>query len=70
MRTLWQRFVRRHRRIMAELAQIELEMAQEEVRDAPTIFPKRPYKIWTIMIFFVFIFFVALAFWAFVKNLP
>jgi hypothetical protein len=54
---------------MAELAQVELEMAQDEVRDAPTIFPKRPYKISTVIIFCVFMFFVVAVFWAFFKNL-
>jgi len=36
--------------------------------DAPTIFPKRPYKISTVIIFCVFMFFVVATFWAFFKK--
>lgn len=69
MKTLWQRFVSRHRRIMREVRQLQLEMAQENPRIGPLIFPKRPYKISTVIMFWVFMFFVAAACWVFIKEL-
>jgi len=70
MKKLWQRLVERHRRDVAELHQIELEMAQEEaLRPAPKLFPERPYKVSTIALFCVFGFFVAFAAWVTLKEL-
>jgi hypothetical protein len=69
MKTLWQRFVSRHRRIMADVRQVELEMTKENLNVNPTMFPKRPYKLSTIILFCMFMFFVAAAWWALFKNL-
>ncbi len=64
VKTLWQRLVERHRRIKAELEQLELELAQENaLKPPPQLFPKRPYKASTIALFCVFGFFVAFAAW-------
>jgi hypothetical protein len=69
MENLWQRFVNRQRRILAEVARIQLEMAQENPRAAPTLFPRGPYKISTVILFCVFAFFVAVAAWVSVREL-
>jgi hypothetical protein len=70
MKTLWQRLVSRCKRIREEVRQVELEMAKEESQDCSyDIFPKRPYKITTVVMFWVLMFFVAVACWAFLKNL-
>ena len=63
MKKLWQRFSReRRRRIEAELDQIELELAQEEALRLPAkLFPERPLKASTIVLFCIFGFFVAFA---------
>jgi hypothetical protein len=62
LKGLWQRIVERHRRISAELGEIELEMAKEEA-ESPLLpsFPPKPYKASTIVLFCVFGFFVVLA---------
>ena len=70
MKTLWQRFVSRYKRKWEEVRQVELEMAKEESQSCSyDIFPKRPYKISTVIMFWVLMFFVAVACWAFLKNL-
>jgi hypothetical protein len=62
LKTLWQKIVKRYRRMKAELDQIELELAQEEVGKRPIqVFPKKPYNASTIVLFCVFGFFVAFA---------
>jgi len=66
---LWHRLVNRHKRIRAELAQIELETANELAKKPPLIpvlpaFPQRPYKLSTVILFSVFTFFAAIAAWA------
>jgi hypothetical protein len=62
LRRLWRRIVEHHRRVNAELEQIELELGREESR-FPLLppFPQKPYKASTIALFFVFGFFVAFA---------
>jgi len=62
LKRLWRRIVERHRRIKAELEQVELEMAREEGR-FPLLrpFPQKPYKASTIALFCVFGVFVAFA---------
>jgi hypothetical protein len=62
LKRLWRRIVERHRRVNAELEQIELELAREESR-FPLLppFPQKPYKASTIALFCVFGFFVLLA---------
>ena len=62
LRRLWQRIVERHRRNIAELEQIEIEMAKEDSH-FPLLppFPEKPYKVSTIVLFTVFGFFVAVA---------
>jgi hypothetical protein len=64
MKTLWHRLVSRHKRIMAEIAQLQIEMA----KDPPLIpvlpaFPQGPYKISTVILVSVVIFFAAIAVW-------
>jgi hypothetical protein len=62
LKRLWRRIVERHRRVNAELEQIELEMAIEESRfRLLPPFPQKPYKASTITLFCVFGFFVAFA---------
>jgi hypothetical protein len=68
---LWRKIVERHRRIKSELRQIELELAKEEALKSPPppLFPQRPYKASTVMLFCVFGFFVAFASWVCFKEL-
>jgi hypothetical protein len=70
MKMLWQRLVSRHKRIKAELAQLELEMA----KDPPLIpvlpaFPQKPYKTSTVILFSVFTFFATIAAWISFREL-
>jgi len=61
MKRLWQRFRDENKRMIAEVVQLQLEMdAKKALRSLPT-FPKRPYKLPTIAIFSVFIFFLTIA---------
>ena len=62
LRRLWQRIVERHKRNIADLEQIEIEMAKEESR-FPLLppFPEKPYRASTIVLLTVFGFFVAVA---------
>jgi hypothetical protein len=70
VKTLWQRLVERHRRIKAELDQLELELAQENaLKPPPQLFPKRPYRASTIILFYAFGFFIAFAAWVFFREL-
>jgi hypothetical protein len=60
----------RHRRNNAELEQIVLELAQKNaLRNPPLLFPKRPYKASTIILFCVFVFFAAFAVWVSFREL-
>jgi hypothetical protein len=70
LKRLWRRIVERHRRINAELEQIELELAREEAQSTllPP-FPQRPYKASTIALFCVFGFFCTFAAWVCFKEL-
>jgi hypothetical protein len=64
MHTLWQRLVSRHKRIKADLAQVELELAKDPwSRRHPRLpkFPRKPYKLSTVILFSVFAFFVYIA---------
>jgi hypothetical protein len=70
MKTFWQRFVDRQRRIVAEVTSIQLEMARrKELKSPPPVFPQKPYKASAIALFCVFGFFIALAAWACLKDL-
>lgn len=70
LKRLWRRIVERHRRNIAELDQIEMEMAREEAHhQLLPPFPQKPYKASTIVLFTVFWFFVALAAWVCLKEL-
>lgn len=62
LKRLWRRIVERHRRNLAELEQIEMELAKEEAH-LPLLppFPQKPYKASTVVLFTVFGFFVAVA---------
>jgi hypothetical protein len=70
LKGLWRRIVERHRRNIAELDQIEMELAKEEAH-LPLLppFPQKPYKASTIVLFTVFGFFVAFAAWVCFKEL-
>jgi hypothetical protein len=70
VKTFWQKLVERYRRNQADLDQIVLELAREEV-SKPLLqpFPKRPYKASTIILFCVFGFFVVFAAWVCFKEL-
>jgi hypothetical protein len=70
LKRLWRRIVERHRRNIAELDQIEMELANEEAH-LPLLppFPQKPYKASTIVLFTVFGFFVAFAAWVCFKEL-
>lgn len=70
MKPLWHKLVSRHRAAMADIRQVELEMAKENLHVSPKIFPERPYSTSTIILFWVFMFFVAAAGWALFNNLP
>jgi len=62
MKRLWQRFRDENKHMVAEVVQLQIEMAaKENSRVAPTLFPKRPYKSSTIAIFSVFIFLLTIA---------
>jgi hypothetical protein len=54
LKRLWRRIVERHRRNIAELGQIEMELAKEEAH-FPLLppFPQKPYKASTIVLFIV-----------------
>jgi hypothetical protein len=74
MKTLWHRLVSRHKRIKAEVAQLEPEMALEMAKDAPLIpvllaFPQNPNKTSTVILFSVFTFFVTIAVWISFREL-
>ena len=70
LKRLWRRIVERHRRNIAALEQIEMELAKEEAH-LPLLppFPQKPYKTSTIILFSVFGFFVAFAAWVCFKEL-
>ena len=67
MKTLWHRLVSRHKRLKAELSQVELEMAKD-TRSFP-LFPQQPYKVSTVILFAVFTFFAAIAVWISIREL-
>jgi hypothetical protein len=73
VKKLWQRLVERYRRNIEELHQIELELALEEAskptKPHPQLFPKKPFKASTIILFGVFGFFAAFAAWVCFKEL-
>ena len=72
MKKLWQRLVERYRRNQAEqnLTQLVLKLAQEETsKPHLQLFPERPYKASTIILFSVFGFFVVFAAWVCLKEL-
>jgi hypothetical protein len=62
LKRLWRKIAERHRRNIAELDQIEIELAKEEAH-LPLLpsFPQKPYKASTIVLFTVFGVFVAFA---------
>ena len=69
MKMLWHRLVSRHRRIKAEVVQLEVEVA----KDTPLIpvlpaFPQKPYNTSTVILFSVFTFFVTIAVWISSEN--
>jgi hypothetical protein len=70
LKRLWRRIVERHRRNVAELDQIEMDLAKLEAH-LPLLpaFPQKPYKASTIVLFAVFGFFVAFAVWVSFKEL-
>jgi hypothetical protein len=70
LKRLWRRIVERHKRNIAELEQIEMELAKEEAH-LPLLppFPQKPCKASTIVLFTVFGFFVAFATWVCFKEL-
>ena len=70
LKRLGQRIVERRRRNLAELEQIEMELAKEEAH-LPLLppFPQKPYKASTIALFAVFGSFVAFAAWVCFKEL-
>jgi hypothetical protein len=70
LKRLWQRIVERRRRNLAELEQIEMELAKEEAH-LPLLppFPQKPYKASTIVLFAAFGSFVAFAAWVCFKEL-
>ena len=62
LKRLWRRIVERRRRNIAELEQIEIELAKEKAHlQLLPPFSQRPYKVSTIVLFSVFGFFVAFA---------
>jgi hypothetical protein len=66
MKTLWHRMVSRHKRIKAEFTQLELEMAKNPrpaLIPVLPMFPRKPYKISTAILFSVFTFYAAIAVW-------
>jgi hypothetical protein len=70
LKRLWRRIVQRHRCNIAELDQIEMELAKEEAHlTLLPPFPKKPYKASTIVLFTVVGFFVAFAAWVCFKEL-
>ena len=62
LKRLWRKIVERHRRNIAEVDQIKIELAKEEAH-LPLLppFPQKPYKASTIVLVTVFGFFVAFA---------
>jgi hypothetical protein len=70
MKSRWQRFVDRNRRIAAEVTAIQLEMVRRnELKPPPLLFPQKPYKASTIALFCIFGFFISIAAWACFKDL-
>jgi hypothetical protein len=69
MKTLWHKLVSRHKRFKAEMAQFELEMAKNPPPPLPTIFPRKPYKTSTVILFSVFTVFAAIAVWISFREL-
>ncbi len=61
LRRLWRRIVEHHRRVNAELEQIELELERKAGSLCYHHFLKKSYKASTIALFCVFGFFVAFA---------
>ncbi|HUL32826.1 MAG TPA: hypothetical protein VL128_03000 [Candidatus Eisenbacteria bacterium] len=68
LKKLWQRILERRRRNIAEIDQIEMELAGEDADSLPP-FPQKPYKASTIVLFAMFGFFVAFAAWVCFKEL-
>lgn len=72
MKMLWNKLVSRHRRIKAEMAQFELEMAKNPpppLIPIPTLFPRKPYKVSTVILFSVFTAFATIAVWISFREL-
>jgi hypothetical protein len=74
MKMLWHRLVSRHKRIKAEVAQLELEIALEMAKGPPLLrvlpaFPQKPYKTSTVILFSVFTFFVTISVWISFREL-
>jgi len=72
MKTLWHKLVSRHKRFKAEMVQVELEMAKNPpppLIPIPTIFPRKPYRISTLILFSVFTVFAAIAVWISFREL-
>jgi hypothetical protein len=71
MKTLWHRLVSRYKRIKAEVAQVEREIAMEQkpLIPAAPLFPKKPYKISTVTLFCAFVLSAAIAVWISFREL-
>ena len=62
LKRLWRTFVARNRRVLADIALIELELAQKKpILPRLPLFPRRPYKTSTAVLFCVFAYFVLAA---------
>jgi hypothetical protein len=68
MKNQWQRFMNRHRRILADVQRIQLEMAQENPRSAPSIFPNTSSKTSTVVIFWVLLVLTVIVCWHFIHG--
>jgi hypothetical protein len=65
----WNKFLSRRKRNRSALQQVELEMAQWNPISGPTLFPKRPFKVWFIIAVGIFLFFLTFACCIFFKEL-
>jgi hypothetical protein len=68
MKNQWQRFMNRHGRIWADVQRLQSEIAQENPRPAPSIFPNTNGKTSTIVIFWVLIVPTRIVCWHFIHG--
>lgn len=68
IKALWQRFTSRNRRIMSEVVRVQQEMAQQNPRPAPTIFPNTTSRATMVLVFWVLLLSVGAVLWLALRS--